>query len=604
MAEIVKRNLWKKGRAAICAGMSAVLLLTGCGGLSLSPTEQKETTQINSNNQTKKESSYSKEFQDLTDEIFREELKDNTINLHYTLAYPENYGIENYEITLGDYTIESYQEAYSELKDLQKKLDAIKPTQLEGEKLLTYKILKDYVKTELSIEDLSLYGEVLSPTLGLQAQLPILLAEYTFRTERDVKDYLEILGKMDETYTQIIERERLKSENGLFMSDRTADDVILQCQQFIEKPEENYLISTFEERLERLEGLSKEQKENYKTKNLELVKTDVVNAYQILIDGLEELKGTGVNEAGLFYYPEGIRYYEYLVRTETGSADTVRRLQRRTVYFLSDVLTEMASVMEEYPDALENYEEYSMFDGTPEEMLAQLSEEILKDYPNPPDTVYTIKYVDDSLKEHLSPAFYLTPPIDDALENVIYINPLYMDGSLYTTLSHEGFPGHLYQTTYTNEAGLSLVRNLLGYSGYTEGWATYVEYDTYRRVAENNQPLAKLSMLENQFSLALCAYIDMGVNYEGWTKQDVQEYLEGLGIGDEETADSVFYTVIQEPANYLSYFIGYLEFLKLRDQAQETLGDQFSIKEFHNFILTVGPAPFDLIEEEMENWMK
>ncbi|MCX4269291.1 MAG: DUF885 domain-containing protein [Lachnospiraceae bacterium] len=604
MRKIAKRDLWKKSRAVLCAGMSAVLLLTGCGGLSFSPSEQKETTQVNADNQSKQESAYSKKFQELTEEIFREELKDNTLNLHYTLAYPEDYGIDDYEITLGDYSMESYEEAYSELKDLKEELEAINPSQLEGEERLTYKILKDYVEAELSAEDFTLYGEVLSPTLGVQAQLPILLAEYTFRNERDVKDYLGLLGKMEETYAQIIEREHLKSENGLFMSDRTADDVILQCQQFIENPEENYLISTFNERLERVEGLSEAQKESYRTKNLELIQTDVIHAYQVLIDGLEELKGTGVNEAGLFYYPEGIRYYEYLVRTETGSANTVRRLQRSTIYFMSNVLTEMAATMEEYPNLLEEYEEYSMFDGTPEEMLAQLSEEILEDYPNPPDTIYTVKYVDDSLKEHLSPAFYLTPPIDDALENVIYINPLYMDGSLYTTLSHEGFPGHLYQTTYTNEAGLSLVRNLLGYSGYTEGWATYVEYDTYRRVAENDQPLAKISMLESQFSLALCAFIDMGVNYEGWTKKDVQEYLEEIGLGGADTADSVFYTVVQEPANYLSYFIGYLEFLKLRDQAQETLGDRFSIKEFHDFILTVGPAPFDLIEEEMENWMK
>lgn len=598
------KNIWKRSRAVLCAGMAAVLLMTGCGnrGLSLSPLDQNESNQTNQTSQTKQEGSYSKEFRDLTDEIFRDELKDSTINLHYTLAYPEDYGIDTYEISFGDYSMESYEQANTELKDLQKKLEAIHPERLEGEALLTYKILKDYVETELSVEDLILYGEVLSPTLGVQAQLPVLMAEYRFRTERDIEDYLALLEKMDETYAQIMERERLKSEQDLFMSDTMAEDVILQCQQFIENPDNNYLISTFDERVEQFEGLSKSQKESYKARNLELVKNDVVNAYQLMIDGLEQLKGTGVNDAGLFYFPEGIRYYEYLVRTETGSGDSIRRLQRRTVFFLSDVLTEMAAVIDENPDLLLQYDEYSMDNGTPEEMLAQLSEEMLKDYPEPPDTIYTVKYVDDSLKDHLSPAFYLTPPIDDALENVIYINPLYMDDGLYTTLAHEGFPGHLYQTTYTNEAGLSLVRNLLGYSGYTEGWATYVEYDTYERLAKED-PLARISMLEDQFSLALCAYIDMGVNYEGWTWEDVREYLENMGLGDDDTTDFIFYTVVQEPANYLSYFIGYLEFVKLRDQAQETLGDRFSIQEFHDFILTIGPAPFDIIEEEMEAWM-
>lgn len=596
----MKKNIWGKKRTALCACMAAVLMLTGCGSsnLTLYPTQREE-----SGTTEQKKSSSEEEFITLTEEVFRSELQDNTLNLHYTLAYPENYGIKEYEISFGEYSMESYEEAYTELEELHAQLEAINPDELQGEVLLTYKLLKDYVETELSVTDLTLYGESLSPTLGVQAQLPVLMAEYTFRTEKDIQDYLELLGKMDETYAQIIEIERLKSENGLFMADYTVEEVIAQCEQFIENPEENYLISTFNERIDRFEGLSETQKENYKKENAALVLTDVVNAYQLLIDGLNQYKGTGTNEAGLFYYPEGIRYYEYLVRTETGSADSVRRLQRRTAYFISNALNEMADVITENPEVIDAIYSYSLDEGTPEEMLAQLSEEMLADYPAPPDTVYTVKYVDDSLKEHLSPAFYLTPPIDDALENVIYINPLYMDSGLYTTLAHEGFPGHLYQTTYTNEAGLSLIRNLLSYQGYTEGWATYVEYDTYERAA-GDQPLGKVLKLNDEFSLALSAYIDMGVHYEGWTQKEVQEYLENFGLGDEETAESVFRTVVQEPANYLSYFIGYLEFLALREQAQNTLGSQFSAREFHDFILTTGPAPFDILQEEMEAWMK
>lgn len=596
----MKKNLWKKSRAALCAWVSVALMLTGCGNLhlSLSPSQSAEPEQTE-----QKISPAAEEFLTLTEEIFRSELQDNTLNLHYTLAYPEDYGIDEYRVTFGEYSMESYEEAYSELETLQSQLEAVNSSKLEGEVLLTYKLLKDYVETELSVKDLTLYAEVLSPTLGLQAQLPILMAEYTFRTERDIEDYLELLGEIDETYAQIMEMERLKSENGLFMSDYVAEEVIAQCEQFIENPEGNYLITTFNERIDRFENLSEAKKEEYKKKNTELVLTDVVDAYQLLIDGLKQYEGTGTNEAGLFYYPEGIRYYEYLVRTETGSADTVRRLQRRTAYFISNTLNEMAEILTENPEVLEAYSSYSLAEGTPEEMLAQLSEEMLTDYPTPPDTVYTVKYVDDSLKEHLSPAFYLTPPIDDALENVIYINPLYMDDGIYTTLAHEGFPGHLYQTTYTNEAGLSLIRNLLSYKGYTEGWATYVEYDTYTRGADN-LPLAKVVMLNDVISLAISAYIDMGIHYEGWTQEDVREYLTYFGIEDEETVESIYYIIVEEPANYLSYFIGYLEFLELRNQAEEALGERFSAVEFHNFILTTGPAPFDILKEEMEAWME
>jgi len=598
----MKKKWWKKTRTILCSCIVAVLLAAGCSNshLTLSPSQTENSSQPTG---SQKENEETSDFTKMTEEIFREELKGNTINLHYTVAYPENYGIKDYEICFGKYTMESYEEAYEELESLQKKLEKVHVSELNKEEQLTYKLLQDYVERELSVKDLVLYGEALSPTLGVQAELPILMAEYTFRTQTDVEDYLELLGTLDETYTQIIEMEQLKSEKGLFMPDYMVEEVVAQCEQFIENPEENYLISTFEERIDRLEGLSEKEKENYKKENIDLVTKDVVSAYQLLIDGLKQLKGTGKNEAGLFYYPEGARYYEYLVRTETGSGDSVRQLQRRTVAFLSDVLTEIADLMTANPSVVNTYDTYTIAEGTPEEMLARLSEEMLEDYPQPPDTIYTVKYVDDSLKEHLSPAFYLTPPIDDALENVIYINPLYVDGGLYTTLAHEGFPGHLYQTTYTNEAGISLVRNLLGYKGYTEGWATYVEYDTYSRVKENKDE-AKLMKLMDEFSLSLSAYIDMCVHYEGWTQEDVKEYLTYFGYEDEETAASIFHTVVEEPANYLSYFIGYLEFLNLREQAQETLGDRFSAQEFHQFLLTTGPAPFDILEEEMKEWMK
>lgn len=201
----------------------------------------------------------------------------------------------------------------------------------------------------------------------------------------------------------------------------------------------------------------------------------------------------------------------------------------------------------------------------------------------------------------------MTTPIDDSSTQLIYINEKYLGDDatmdLYPTMAHEGYPGHMYQTVYTNESGLPLVRNLFSYSGYTEGWATYVEFYSYS-VSGLDEDLANVLVWDEITSLGLYAYIDMGVHYEGWDREDTAEYLSGFGIDDEEVVDEVFEIIVEEPANYLSYFIGYLEFMELRETAEKELGDDFNAKEFHQFLLEMGPAPFYIIEDYMDDWMK
>lgn len=132
--------------------------------------------------------SASAKFDDYTQELFQEDVVQNTINLHYTLANPENYGITDYEVTLGSVSLADVEEGYAELEDMKKNLEGFRRSGLTKDQQLTYDILLDYVQTELSVKDLPLYAEVLGPISGYQSQLPVILAEYTFRRERDIED--------------------------------------------------------------------------------------------------------------------------------------------------------------------------------------------------------------------------------------------------------------------------------------------------------------------------------------------------------------------------------------------------------------------------------
>lgn len=538
-------------------------------------------------------------FEDYTEQLFLEEIVENTINLHYTLAYPENFGITEYAPSLGTFSIEEMQQSYEELKQIKEKLAEFSYEELGKKQQFTYDIIMDYIDTELSAEDMLLYTEVLGPTTGYQAQLPVLLAEYTFRREQDIRDYLALVAQTDEVFRQIVEFEQQKAEAGLFMPDYVADAIIDQCQGFIENPEENYLIEIFISKINAMEDLSEEKKQSYIEQNSNLVKTEVIWAYQALIEGLSGLKGSGLNEKGLAGLEEGKRYYEYLVRSFTGSSKSVEELMQATEDCINTSLMSMLQIMTENPNVVNGWDTYRFCETEPEKILEDLKKKTAEDFPVlSRDINCEVKAVHSSMEEHMSPAFYLTPAIDDSKNNVVYINYAMANQNLYTTLAHEAYPGHLLQTVYTNTGEHSLIRNMFSYPGYSEGWATYAEYYAYG-IGGLEEGLSEVLVLNNLATLGIHAYVDMAVHYLGWGYEEIAQYLtmyrlEGTDI------EKLFETIVAEPANYLGYFVGYMEMINLQEVAKEAWGEKYSLKKFHEAVLKLGPASFELLEKAIK----
>ena len=202
------------------------------------------------------------------------------------------------------------------------------------------------------------------------------------------------------------------------------------------------------------------------------------------------------------------------------------------------------------------------------------------------------------MQAHLSPAFYLIPALDNYEENVIYINPAHNSEMipLFTTLAHEGYPGHLYQTTYFSATNPNPLRHLLSFEGYVEGWATYAEMCSYSLLPIKSD--YSLFLQKNaSFILGMYAMADIGIHYHGWDASDTVTYFSSYGIGDEKTIKDIYDYIVASPGNYLKYYIGYVEILELKKKAIDHYGDDFSQKDFHQNLLEIGPAPFDIIEK-------
>lgn len=307
---------------------------------------------------------------------------------------------------------------------------------------------------------------------------------------------------------------------------------------------------------------------------------------------------------GICQLPKGKEYYSLLTKQATGSNRPITELISMTDQALSNALGTVLNTALTDQEAYFYYCEHPLetYYESPEAILDNLSLMMREDYPllhNTPS--YDIKMVPDSLASSLSPAFYMIPAIDDYKNNTIYINSLHTNeenGNLFPTLAHEGLPGHLYQTVYFNESNPSDIRQMLNYLGYVEGWATYVEIDslTFLDYPLHDEILCKLYQAETIINLALCARIDMGVNYEGWTLNDTKAFFEKQGFNSYYAQD-VYSYVVEAPTNYLSYFIGYLEIMDIKDAYQRQELENYSEKEFHKKLLDVGPADFETVRK-------
>lgn len=541
-------------------------------------------------------------FEAFASSFFRQELSGNTLNLHYTLKDPATFDLEDLPVSLGAYNCDARELCVS-LENMLCQMEEFNRSRLSSDNRLTYDVLRDYLSSSLKTAPFLLYEEPLSPLTGMQSQLPILLSEYPFYDRQDVKDYLTLLSQVPDYFSSILAFEKEKADAALLLPASCIDTLTEECRAFRETGDDCYLYDAFENRLEDLR-LSEKEENAFLEQHRQAMEQSVFPAYSMLAEGMSTLKEKSVNEKGLNGLPEGKAYYQALAAAETGSSRSIPELKELTVRQMNEDLTELQKLYQDSENRISSSpssdrfrtQGYALSDSNPASILTTLAGKLKGDFPSPPSASVTVKYVQESLEAYVSPAFYMIPPIDNTQENVIYINRGHMpdDLTLFTTLAHEGYPGHLYQTTYYQSTDPHPVRSLLNYGGYTEGWATYAEMLSWYYAPISKKDAALLQK-NSSLILGIYALADMGIHYDGWSLSDTLVFFQSYGITDADAVKDVYERIAADPANYLKYYIGYVEFLELKKDAVKDWGKDFSQKRFHRKVLEIGPASFDLL---------
>ena len=551
-----------------------------------------------------------KKFDRFLNSCFREYAAENTVTLHFKLSNPSAYGIKvPVSPTYGDLSSDTLKKNCSRSKELLQKLYTFPTSSLTKKQKLTWQIFQDYLNESIMNEKYILYSSPLG-TNGLQSEIPVTLSEYRLDNEKDIKDYLSLVNQVSELFTQILDFEQERRNAGIISPSFVISDTIDQIDQFLNASEENNpLIQSFEDRLTEVESLSKDQKASYIANNRLLVTDKVLPAYKSLKTSLQAYTNDSKNTSSkerLCEYKNGQDYYKFLLMSNVGTdfspEDCITILESQ----LKNTVKDISSLTAKNKDLYTEYLSATPALSAPKEIMNTLKNDSLVEFPEIKNISCQLKNVPDALSGTSACAFYLVPPIDSTKDNIIYINKSRVDSNeLFSTLAHEGYPGHLYQTNYFLTTNPSPLRTFLHCAGYDEGWGTYAQLYSYNFIEFKNvdeqttKQLRQLYRDNDLLSLSLSSLCDLYVNYKNYDENALANYLQTYGI-DKDSAQNLYRYVIENPTTYLSYSIGCYELDQLKQTMSDSLGKAFKISDFHEAVLNVGSCNFSILRQEIE----
>lgn len=546
-----------------------------------------------------------KEFTKFMDQEFVNTLESDYITMHYAVKDYESYGIEKPETTIGTATLASYSEAVKTNTEALNKLKSFDYNTLSVNQQHDYDTYKKALEDSIALNSYPLFDSLFNPYSGILDNIVTNLTEFTFYTKEDFDDYLDVLSSVSDYFDEAIELTQYQAENGYFLSDTLLDAAEEWISDFVNKKEDSALICVFDEKVDAFSDLTSEEKEKYKKENKEIVLNSVIPAYENASVELEKLRGSAKYEGSLSNYPNGKEYYQALVSSKTSTNETVEELVSECEDYMSSLINLYIILYSLDGNIDTEYTEADFSTGTAEETLEYLKEH-MSEYPAGPEVSYVCSYLDESVANDSVLAYYLVPTIDDYKNNVVRINGELVGEDaeqLYGTLAHEGYPGHLYQTTWYYATNPHPIRTVVSMIGYSEGWAMYAECDEFLNSTVSYE-VGQYAFFDTSLGYVINAYADLGVNGLGWDVSTLQEKMDVIGLNGEVIAQTLYDYVVEKPGMILPYGIGMMKMQSLRAKTYTALQDKFNETTLDSVLLTYGPRPFETVEKDIDDFIK
>ena len=554
-----------------------------------------------------------KKFDEFMKQEFVESMEQSYPNTHIILENPKDYGVDTSKTKvqidkeLNDTTMKENKELNEKSAKAFKEFDRDTLSDEQKETYDIYSYMLDYT-TEMNDSKFDYMSMPLESMTGMHTQLPTLFSDWTLRNEQDVKDVITLMKSVRPYMDSILAYTKKQEEKGTLMLD--IKSVKEYCEKVVKEDVNSSVLTGLNESIDNLK-LGDDKTKQYKAELKKAFQEYFLPAYSDIIKTMKELDSSKNNTLGLSHMKNGKEYYELLFKQATGTDKSIEDIKKELNSMSRSSLLAVQSVISKNKNLYDEYvngkikTKYKDF----ESMLKDLDKDIKDDFPSVGTLNYRIRPIGEDLASGGVAAYFNIPALDGTTPKQIRVNMLedalnVQSLETFSTVAHEGIPGHMYQIAYAYKNVKDPWRNsMASFLGYTEGYATYTELYALKYLDGVSADAVKLQQNMVVYQDCLIALADIGIHYEGWTKEDLSNFLEENGLGVSDVSD--FYNQLQaNPTAFLSYYVGYVQIANLKKDAQDELKDKFNDRDFHEAILKSGAAPFHVVEENVKDYIE
>lgn len=554
-----------------------------------------------------------KKFDEFMKQEFVESMEQSYPNTHIILENPKDYGVDTSKTKvqidkeLNETTMKENKELNEKSAKAFKEFDRDTLSDEQKETYDIYSYMLDYT-TEMNDSKFDYMSMPLESMTGMHTQLPTLFSDWTLRNEQDVKDVITLMKSVRPYMDSILAYTKKQEEKGTLMLD--IKSVKEYCEKVVKEDVNSSVLTGLNESIDNLK-LGDDKTKQYKAELKKAFQEYFLPAYSDIIKTMKELDSSKNNTLGLSHMKNGKEYYELLFKQATGTDKSIEDIKKELNSMSRSSLLAVQSVISKNKNLYDEYvngkikTKYKDF----ESMLKDLDKDIKDDFPSVGTLNYRIRPIGEDLASGGVAAYFNIPALDGTTPKQIRVNMLedalnVQSLETFSTVAHEGIPGHMYQIAYAYKNVKDPWRNsMASFLGYTEGYATYTELYALKYLDGVSADAVKLQQNMVVYQDCLIALADIGIHYEGWTKEDLSNFLEENGLGVSDVSD--FYNQLQaNPTAFLSYYVGYVQIANLKKDAQEELKDKFNDSDFHEAILKSGAAPFHVVEENVKDYIE
>lgn len=549
------------------------------------------------------------EFEDFLYDIVVDAYKDSYVSVHYDFVDYKAYGISKPDVSWGVLD-EDTEVNKNDTIDLLNRLhsfdyDSLSCRQQYDYETLEYSFYEDLTRLSCSIDATLLFNSRTDFLSGVIDQL----SDFSFYDLESLDDYMILLKDSDRYINDAISySKKIGIEYDYYLTDYSIDIQLDFIDSFVGgKP--NALVSTFNERVDKLDFIDDAKKREYKNNNKEIVEEEIIPAVLDVKEFLNSQKGMTTSEDNRLIRL-GDDYALGIFLCDISSNKDIDTIFEDSCIVLVNLINELIPLLNDDTvlydlDRIRNGE-VKPLDGDFIDMLEFLENNYTLTHPDLGYINYDLSSIDDSSASSSVIAYYWPSPIDDPRHNIIKYNPHSIDDGEpwepYFTIAHEGIPGHMYDfyRSLLNED--HAFRRVISYNGVVEGYAKYSEMCAAEYLDIDDKTKRYLA-IDSVSGYILDGILDLAINYYDYSDDDLLELINSLGynVSDVEYFKEFFADTY---GALCRYGIGLAMILSLKQNCMDALGSKFNEVEFNDLLTRHGRLPFVIIEDEVNKYIK